>query len=485
MIHSIQHFQAEGVKNIQKVFTSFSDDMTKIAEMVYGVTDEVTKLGLSLIAEELESYDELLRKRKDLRRGWYIVRQDETTLTTSLGDVVYKKTLFKNKETCTYSYLLDDLMGLESHTRITEDAVARMLEEAVESSYRKGGKNACITGGNISKMTVMNKIHALEFPSIEPPREKKKVETLYIDADEDHVSLQYLEKKGDIKKPRMNTIMPRIAYVYEGIHIGDDGRPELINTKYFGGVYEGSEGIKQFWKEVYEYIESAYDTDVLKQIYINGDGASWIKAGEKYIAQSRFVLDKYHMHKYIIAATAHLEDSAEEARSEIYRAIHKKKKWMAEGVFDRILSVTEKESRYKVVEAAKEYILANWSGIMVSMNSKDENIQCSAEGHVSHVYADRMSSRPLGWSRRGADKMAGLRIYRMNGGNMLELVRYQKRERPIAAGAEEVIYSVAEMLAMEQANQRRLGGLADLPVYNIPYPQIKKIAALKNHIWGL
>ncbi len=33
--------------------------LTKFAEMVYGVTKEVTKLGLSLIEEELESYDEL------------------------------------------------------------------------------------------------------------------------------------------------------------------------------------------------------------------------------------------------------------------------------------------------------------------------------------------------------------------------------------------------------------------------------------------
>lgn len=485
MINSIQHFQVEGVKNIQTVFNSFREDMTKIAEMVYGITDEVTKLGVSMIAEELESYDELLRKRKDIRKGWYIVRQDETTLTTSLGDVVYKKTLFKNKETSTYRYLLDDLMGLESHTRITEDAVARMLEEAVESCYRKGGKNACISGGNISKMTVMNKIHALEFPQPQADGEKKKAEILYIDADEDHVSLQYLEKKGDIKKPRRNTIMPRIAYVYEGIDTGEDGRPRLINTKYFGGVYEGTEGIKQFWEEVYAYIESAYDTDAIKQIYINGDGALWIKAGEKYIVQSRFVLDKYHMHKYIIAATAHLEDSAEDARREIYRAIHKKKKWMAEGVFDKILSVTEKAGKQKAVEKAKEYILANWAGIMLSIKSKDKNIQCSAEGHVSHVYADRMSSRPLGWSRKGADKMARLRIYWMNGGNMLELVRYQKRERPMAAGAEEVIYSATEMLAMEHANQRRLGEVADLPVYKIPYPQIKKIAALKNHIWGL
>ena len=122
---------------------------------------------------------------------------------------------------------------------------------------------------------------------------------------------------------------------------------------------------------------------------------------------------------------------------------------------------------------------------MESVKAKDKSLQCSAEGHVSHIYSDRMSSRPLGWSRTGADKMSRLRIYRQNKGNMLELVRYQKKELPVAAGAEEVIYSATKMLSAERRNRHRLGELADLSVSSIPYPQIKKIAALKNHIWGL
>lgn len=96
-----------------------------------------------------------------------------------------------------------------------------------------------------------------------------------------------------------------------------------------------------------------------------------------------------------------------------------------------------------------------------------------------------MSSRPLGWSRTGADKMARLRIYRQNKRDMLELVRYQKKEMPMAAGAEEVIYSATQILSAERRNRDSVGELADMPVYSIPYPQIRKIAALKNHIWGL
>ncbi len=485
MFNSIQHFQQEGTKRLLKIFENYGKDFSKLAEMVYGVTEEVTKLGCSMIAEEWESYDELLRERKDLRRGWHIVRKDETMITTSLGDVTYSRTLFKNKKTGVSCYLLDKLIGIEPHTRMSEDAVARILEEAVDSNYRKGGVNASISGSIMSKETVMNKLHVLEFPKTISEGEKKVVETLYIDADEDHVSLQYLEAKGDIKKPRNNTIMPRLAYVYEGIDTEKGKKPELVNVKYFGGVYEGSEGVNSFWTEINDYIESAYDIEKIKHIYINGDGAAWIKSGISVLPKSKFVLDKYHMHKYIISATSHLLDSAEDARSEIYRAIHKTGKKSCEEVFNKIIAITESETKRKAVETSKGYILSNWSGIQLSMKSKDNNIECSAEGHISHIFADRMSSRPLGWSKTGCDVMSRLRVYKKNGGNMLELVRYQGKELPMAAGAEEIIYNASQMITMENRNKKRLGNMADIPVYSMPYTQIKKIAALKDHIFGL
>ena len=99
MIKSIQQFQTEGVKNLEKVFMDYSADMTKIAEMVYGVKNSVIQLGLDMIVEELESYDEYLRLHKRARLGWQIVRRDTTTLLTSLGSITYHKTLFKNKQT--------------------------------------------------------------------------------------------------------------------------------------------------------------------------------------------------------------------------------------------------------------------------------------------------------------------------------------------------------------------------------------------------
>ena len=484
MIKSIQQFYEDGVKNLDKIFIDYASDMTRIAEMVQGVTKSIVDLGLSMIAEEWESYDELLREHKNLRPDWQIIRCDECSKITSLGEVIYKKTYFYNSKTKERCYLLDQLMGMNAHARITEDAVARIFTEAVDSTYRKGGENASISEAVVSKETVMDKLHTLEFPPVSAPSEKKQIKTLYIDADEDHVSLQYLNKKGDIKDGRSNTFMPKLAYVYEGIEIEED-RHKLTGVKYFGGGYEGSQRTAEMWKEVFDYIAEAYDEEFLERIYINGDGAEWIKSGAKVHAKAKLVLDRFHMHKYILAATSHLLDSAQDARSEIFRAINGKRKKDAEEVFDRIIDITDSASKRKAVETSKNYILGHWTAIMTGVRNRKDNIHCSAEGHISHIFADRLSSRPLGWSRVGADKMARLRIYQKNGGDMLELVRHQKKELPLAVGCEEVIYNSNQMFQMERANKRKLGQLADLPVYSIPYPQIKKIAAIRNHIWGL
>lgn len=484
MIKSIQHFQTEGAKKLEKIFCDYAQDLTKVAEMVQGVTDSVVALGLSMIAEEWEFYDSLLHDRKELRPEWYVVRRDQVSKLTSLGEVTYKKTYFHNPRTGERCYLLDRLMGFERGERLTEDAIARIYDEAVESSYRKGGMNASISGMPVSKETVMEKLHSLRFPKAETAEEKRQVRTLYIDADEDHVALQYREEKGDIKGSSGNTFMPKLVYVYEGIRTEEE-RHELIGVRYFGGGHEGAAGTEELWKEVYEYISGTYDEEFLEQIYVNGDGAEWIKTGAKTHAKAKFVLDRYHMHKYIIAATSHLGDSAQDARSDIWRAINGKRKRDAEEAFIRIMNVTGSESKQKAVEASKNYILGHWTAIMNGVRNRKDNIHCSAEGHISHIYADRMSSRPLGWSKTGADRMARLRVYKKNGGDMLELARYQKKELQAAAGLEDMICSSTEVLRSERRNREELGALADLPIYSIPYPQIKKIAAIKNHIWGL
>lgn len=88
--------------------------------------------------------------------------------------------------------------------------------------------------------------------------------------------------------------MPKLVYVYEGI-LAERDRHELVGVRCFGGGYEGTERTQQLWKEVYDYISRTYDERVLERIYVNGDGADWIKTGEKVHGKAKFVLDRYHI----------------------------------------------------------------------------------------------------------------------------------------------------------------------------------------------
>ena len=45
-----------------------------------------------------------------------------------------------NRKTSKMEYLLDRILGLKKHERITEDATAEILKEAVQISYRRGGE---------------------------------------------------------------------------------------------------------------------------------------------------------------------------------------------------------------------------------------------------------------------------------------------------------------------------------------------------------
>lgn len=73
---------------------------------------------------------------------------------------------------------------------------------------------------------------------------------------------------------------------------------------------------------------------------------------------------------------------------------------------------------------------------------------------MSHVLSARMSSRPMGWSRAGADAMAKLRIYVKNGGDLWDLVAYQKAEEPEPPEEPDVL-SCQTMLSWEHKKPAR------------------------------
>ncbi|WP_373212009.1 hypothetical protein [Ruminococcus sp. 5_1_39BFAA] len=67
---------------------------------------------------------------------------------------------------------------------------------------------------------------------------------------------------------------------------------------------------------------------------------------------------------------------------------------------------------------------------------------------------------------------------------MLELVRYQKAERPKAAGCEQGIMLSAEMFKSEKSRYGILGKYVDAMTHSVSLDTKKKVY-FNEHIWGL
>jgi len=147
-------------------------------------------------------------------------------------------------------------------------------------------------------------------------------------------------------------------------------------------------------------------------------------------SKSIFVLDKFHISQSITRVTAHLGDSLYDAKRKIYEAISTEDVDEIERIFDTIAGyhLTTKAKR-KLVLQNKGYILNHWDAIIIRNNDEQARIGCSAEGSISHIYSSRLSSRPLGWSKVGVDKMTRLKVYVENGGKIYNLIAYQKEKK--------------------------------------------------------
>lgn len=410
MEHIIQEITKKITSSLDKELMKLLNGGRDISEFILSTKSTLDEVGASLVGQALETIDEVYRNSKARKLEWNIKeRAAKKSLTTIFGEVRYERTYYENKKTGEYSYLSDDAVGIEAHDKLDASLKAKLIEDAVYMPYSKSGKNAC-EAVELTSQTVMNSIRELGSVGndvVEIKHVKKPVKILYIEADEDHVALQ---DKGCLE--------PKLVYVHEGKRKISKNRWQLINPRYFSGVYTNSD---ELWVEVLDYIDSAYDMDSIEKIYLSGDGAPWIKNGLGWIQGSIYVLDRYHLTKYVMKATAHMDYTT----PIMWRYINAGDKKSVKELFKIIISTTEPESKRRAVEKARAYILGNWEGIMRQYDT--DYIGCSAEGHVSHILSSRLSSRPLGWCKTGVDQMSRLRVFVANGGNIYELFMERKK----------------------------------------------------------
>ena len=202
MYNSIIDFIENDTTKIKKILEKylFAGNTLRFEEDLMHVMIE---FGRKIYQECLKEIEENIRQSEFRKKNYYVEHKaDRRTLLTTFGNLEIERAYYKPKNGGKSVYLLDKYVGLAPHDKVS--------------------------------LAVKNTIHELEVELEEEITiQKKKIKNLHIQADEDHVALQFSKKKGDLTVNEMgrksNTAMPKLILLYEDIV--RDGTLSL-NTKW-------------------------------------------------------------------------------------------------------------------------------------------------------------------------------------------------------------------------------------------------------------
>ena len=425
----------EGVKKILN-----GEDISSLTGAIKEFTDII---GKELLKEIVEQIDNIVFEDTKRKKQYESIRFAEKSLVTKNGKVKFERRYYKDNETGENVCLTDRILGIEKGERIDKRVKAEIIEKASEQSYKKSGK-LVVPEMEISATTVMKNVRKNEWKmEIKERKEEEKIKAknIFIQVDEDHVKQR--NKKGcTISKIVTIYTRKRTITKPERIEEVKQVRKELVDKFTFAGLYKDTQ---EMWEDVAYYIECTYKKEEIEKIFVMGDGASYIKAGTEWIDKSVFVLDKFHLEKYInhLSYDGDMKDKLKEAIEEfdpisteniMNEAIRKIEKEIKEDQeIGREIKVLER--RLKKIKDTKRYIMNQWEGIEAYDKYKEKITGCCQEGQVHHILSERMSTDAKVWSENGIDEMSQLRAFTQNKGDIyqkiIDISTKAKREEKI------------------------------------------------------
>lgn len=386
---------------VEKLIATVMQHGGTFADVVSKTQNGVNALGVTILEEYYQLVDGMYSNERDKHRVIVKNKSKTRTLITAMGNITLKRQLYLDKVEQKYFFAVDEILKLEKYSRIEQGYQAELLKNATLTSY---GKASAICGNKVSRQTVFNITKQLKNIETPPPKvkERKTVGDIYFEADEDHIHMNN-GKSGEVK----------IVYVHEGVKSVGKNRRELLNPQYFVSIDDDTDTI---WNNVALYISEKYI--VKGDVIISGDGATWIKNGINVFNGAVYRLDKFHVYKSITKVV----QNNYKMRREIVTAINTRDTQRLNSIYSALnQSATTRVQRKTILENYR-YIVNNFKCIDLAVN------HCSAESHVSHVLSARMSSRPMGWNKSGAERIAKLRAYMFNNGDFRYLIMNGKQE---------------------------------------------------------
>ena len=391
---SIQHILTSSTDFFTTMMQSLLTGQSSMADLTQATESFVRKLGRDILTDVLEQTDEALYETVKPTHAYHVKESKRPrTLTTTFGDITFHRHYYKHLPTGTYTCLLDTWCHLSPYSRIDVACQAKMADYAKDYSYAKAAKLA--SPSSVSRQSVklvLDRLGVIPNTAAPLPEPRTEVGSVSVEADEDHTAMQ-----------RERNRQMRLAYVYEEKQSVGTNRRELTHKRVFTGY-------GNLWPEIQAYLQQVYGAP---QVTILGDGAAWIQAGTSCIPNSQQVLDGFHAMKYLrkIAGRGSIQS--------LYDAI------LADDpeTFCQEVARKQRRSPRRTAGIARgmKYVLNHWQEIRSWLQDPGKYAS-STEGHVSHILSDRLSSRGMGWSPKGAECIARLRTLAENGGNVQDYV---------------------------------------------------------------
>lgn len=421
-------------KNYEKIlkemiFNQFSSNLqkelnkTNNTNKVYNYIDLLSNLDNSLceIAKHslvtiFETIDKSYSNSIERKRKYHIKAHHKRTMLTIFGEITFSRTFYSDKNGKGSFCYLDRFLGLKKHDYFDPYIKATIIEYSANNSIPTVCNMINELIGN--KVKLSNKIKYLNRQTIRniildsklSNPEKKELntpETIYIIADEKWVATQ----NNDGKK-----VMVKSIVIFDGI--GGKKRKFLKNKRIFAS-YDNS-----LLNDALDYLYYVYNLDKVKNIFIMGDGAKWIKALKPHFKVNSntnviFALDKFHFKQ----AIHHICQNKELEKIICFYVLNNKKQYFKDFCQEYIKSFPHRE---ETINNKKEYILNNWKNIL---NLYKYNLSCPMESQISHNLAYLLTSRPKGYSLTMLNKMLKIRLLFKNSENikMLYLNNFNKK----------------------------------------------------------
>lgn len=341
-----------------------------------------------------------------LRDVWY---------QTCLGPVKVRRRQYRAG--ITYRYLLDEIMGMNKRSHVTNSVQGLALDLVSTMPYRRGADVLRKTSAiDMTHQTIWRLVAKAADPYLKkaqqelkwfqetgeiPASEDKQLTRLMVEADGVMLSLQReKERKTEVK----------LGIAYEGWEKVGKDRYKTVNKTIFAEVTGGD----TFWTGMSLKLQKRYDLSGIRETIVGGDGANWVKEGARYI-NGRFQLDRYHLNKELTAALG----QDKETKGKVWQACLCGDVETGLQIMADAMKQAKGEQAQRIAKTY-HYLRSNSYGIAdyrMKLGEEGRGLRRTGamEGNVDKLVVRRMKNQGMSWSLQGIRRLLCIRFLVLEG----------------------------------------------------------------------